>query len=85
MWGSRPSRLRNVRMPQMGGMAMLDHLKRLKIDVPVIFMSGYCDFTADEIHSNQGVMLIDKPFTKQQITEVLQYYESPEVEMGNAS
>ena len=56
--------LTDVIMPQMGGRELADHLRKLRPDLKVLFMSGYTgDALSDRGRLEPGTMLLPKPFT----------------------
>lgn len=62
----------DVRMPQMDGVSLLDAIEAKGLDLPVIIMSGYSDYAAEEIDRRNGVVLLEKPFSKQQMQEIIE-------------
>ena len=66
-WGSRVAEIdlliTDVVMPVMNGKKLAEHLRKLRPDLRVIFMSGH----ADDVLTNQGMLdasvdLLPKPF-----------------------
>jgi DNA-binding NtrC family response regulator len=64
----------DVRMPNMSGVTLLEAIEKNGYDIPVIIMSGYTDYTADEIDQRNGVVLMEKPFSAQQLKEIIEQY-----------
>jgi DNA-binding NtrC family response regulator len=66
--------LSDIRMPNMSGIALLESIESRGIDVPVIIMSGHSDYTAQDIDDRNGVVLLEKPFSAQQLREIIEQY-----------
>ncbi len=64
----------DVRMPNMSGITLLEAIEKNGYDIPVIIMSGYTDYTAEQIDERNGVVLMEKPFSAQQLKEVIEQY-----------
>ncbi len=64
----------DIRMPNMDGMQMSKELKKMNINIPVIFMTGYSEYTDKEIAQNDGVILLEKPFSIKQLKELFEIY-----------
>jgi DNA-binding NtrC family response regulator len=64
----------DIRMPQMDGVSLLNEIEKRGLDLPVIIMSGFSDYSAEEIDQRNGVVLLEKPFSKQQIQEVIESF-----------
>ena len=62
----------DVRMPKMDGVSLLDEIERQGIDLPVIIMSGYSDYHAADIDARNGVVLLEKPFSRAQLKEIIE-------------
>lgn len=54
----------DIEMPGMGGLELIEHLRREGITVPVLFMSGSCGKFERELRS---APYIAKPFTRAQL------------------
>ncbi len=62
----------DIRMPHMDGVSLLDAIEKRGLEVPVIIMSGYSDYVAEDIDKRNGVVLLEKPFSKQQMQEIIE-------------
>jgi CheY-like chemotaxis protein len=62
----------DVVMPEMGGRALADHLRKERPDLPVLYITGYTDDTQllDQLKSN-GARLLEKPFTARALEEAV--------------
>jgi two-component system response regulator FixJ len=80
--------LSDVRMPEMDGIALLKRLKALKLDFPVILMTGHGDVRmVVEAIKTGAADFIEKPFTRETLLEAIQKLETylPAVGRGYAS
>ena len=62
--------LTDIVMPEMSGVELADRLERERPDVRILFMTGY----AEEVVVKEGILgkhreCIEKPFTREQITQ----------------
>ena len=64
----------DIRMPRMNGVSLLEALNSKGIDVPVIFMTGYSDYTDEDIDQRGGVVLLHKPFGREQLKEIIEKF-----------
>tara|TARA_B100001248_G_C27398880_1_gene468139 strand:+ start:9059 stop:9433 length:375 start_codon:yes stop_codon:yes gene_type:complete len=64
----------DIRMPVMDGIEMIRKMRSLGIETPVIFMTGFSSYTAEEIADVGGVVLLEKPFTSEQLSEIVTGY-----------
>src|ERR1700723_1130039 len=55
--------LTDVIMPKMTGAELARHLGRLRPDLPIVFMSGYCDDPVVRGFEGMPLILLAKPFT----------------------
>src|SRR5919106_1739769 len=63
----------DIRMPGMGGLRLLEHLKSQAIPLPVIVLTGYGDVnTAVRAMKAGAVDFVQKPFTTQELLEQIQ-------------
>jgi two-component system, cell cycle sensor histidine kinase and response regulator CckA len=62
----------DVVMPEMGGRVLVDHLRRDRPGLPVLYITGYTDDTLvlDELKST-GARLLEKPFTARALEEAV--------------
>ncbi len=61
----------DVRMPNMDGVSLLGAIEAKGLDLPVIIMTGFSDTTPEKIDEMNGVVLLEKPFSKKQLKEIL--------------
>jgi CheY-like chemotaxis protein len=62
----------DLTMPVMGGEEALDHLRRIRPDVPVVLTSGYSEEDAMRRMEGKGVAgFLQKPFTTEQLAQKL--------------
>lgn len=66
----------DIKMPKMDGLSLLETLKNLKVDTPVVMMTGYSEYKDDQIAHAGGVVLLEKPFTREQLKELFESYMS---------
>jgi two-component system, cell cycle sensor histidine kinase and response regulator CckA len=64
--------LTDVVMPAMGGRALSDEIRKLRPEVPVVFMSGHPgDMDLHEVAQGPGKYFIAKPFTPDNLSRTL--------------
>jgi len=61
--------LTDVIMPKMTGAELGRHLLRVRPDLPIVFMSGYCDDPVVRGFETMQLMLLLKPFTAAALLE----------------
>jgi FixJ family two-component response regulator len=61
-------------MPKMDGVALLETIEKKGLDLPVIVMSGFSDYTGEDIDARNGVVLLEKPFSLKQIRETIEKF-----------
>jgi DNA-binding NtrC family response regulator len=66
--------LTDIRMPKMDGVALLETIEKKGLDLPVIVMSGFSDYTGEDIDARNGVVLLEKPFSLKQIRETIEKF-----------
>ena len=66
----------DIKMPKMDGISLLETLKKLDIDIPAVMMTGYSEYKDDQISNKGGVVLLEKPFTKDKLKELFDDYLS---------
>jgi DNA-binding response OmpR family regulator len=67
------------RMPMLGGLAVLSHLRRNDWAIPFILITGYCDGELrDEARRLGAVLVLDKPFDLEQLRAVARAVAMPE-------
>jgi CheY-like chemotaxis protein len=66
-------------MPHMDGLTYVRTLRRILPNIPVVISSGRMEEKDREEFKNLGVTIqLDKPFTEEQLTDVLKKIFSPE-------
>jgi two-component system response regulator YesN len=66
--------LTDVQMPKMNGMGLLDAVNERGLNVPVVVMSGYSDYSEADVDARNGVVLLKKPFSAEQLKEIIAIY-----------
>jgi len=66
--------LTDVQMPKMNGMGLLDAVNEKGLNVPVVVMSGYSDYSDQDVDDRNGVVLLKKPFSAEQLKEIISVY-----------
>jgi two-component system, cell cycle sensor histidine kinase and response regulator CckA len=61
--------LTDVIMPKMTGAELGRHLVRLRPDLPIVFMSGYCDDPVVRTFERIPLLFLSKPFTANKLLE----------------
>ncbi|RMH65644.1 MAG: PAS domain S-box protein [Calditrichaeota bacterium] len=70
--------LTDVLMPKMNGKAMTDHIRAIKPDIPVLYISGHSrDIIKNKAQLEAGTALIEKPFTLARLSEKLHALMTP--------
>lgn len=64
----------DIQMPKMTGVQLLKALRERDIEVPVIMMTGFSELQEDEIGNLGGVVTLKKPFSREQIKELVDDY-----------
>lgn len=64
----------DIKMPKMDGISLLETLKTLNVETPVVMMTGYSEYKDDQIEHSGGVVLLEKPFTREQLKELFESY-----------
>jgi CheY-like chemotaxis protein len=64
----------DIQMPRMDGMKLMDVIAGLEIPVPVVVMTGYSQYTDEDVAKKNGVVLLSKPFKMEQIQEIVSLY-----------
>ena len=59
----------DIVMPQLGGLDMVDRMRKVRPDLKVLFMSGYSD-RIDEV-TNANLAFVPKPFTPDQLLKAI--------------
>ena len=72
----------DVVMPKMGGLAMARKIISQRLDIPILFMSGYSDDSLSELNlPNLKSAFLQKPFSVagllEKIDEAIQFKPSP--------
>jgi two-component system, cell cycle sensor histidine kinase and response regulator CckA len=62
--------LTDVLMPEMNGPMLVDHIRRINSDVPILFISAYCD----TLRSDMGnIECLPKPFLPDELVHKVQF------------
>jgi PAS domain S-box-containing protein len=70
--GAYATVITDLAMPGMDGMSLLRELRRIRRDVPCVFMSGLTESHSLDLDGGEaGVAYLQKPFTMQRLQEVL--------------
>lgn len=64
----------DIKMPKMDGLSLLETLKSIGVDTPVVMMTGYSEFKDDQIEHAGGVVLLEKPFSRDKLKELFDQY-----------
>lgn len=64
----------DIKMPKMDGISLLETLRNLDITIPVVMMTGYSQYKEDQIARKGGVVLLEKPFTRDKLKELFDNY-----------
>jgi len=68
--------LSDLRMPKMDALMYIEALKREVPSIPVIIMSAHTTSAWAKEAVQQGVACLQKPFTRQQLVDILQHMTS---------
>lgn len=64
--------LSDIQMPQMDGVSLSKEIRRKYKDIPVIMLiSGFSDYTREEIIESGAIDFIEKPFNIEHIIETI--------------
>jgi len=67
--------LTDIRMAEGGGLWLLQELKKINPDIPVVcLMTGFADATKEEILANGGIDLLSKPLNMNLIYQYIREY-----------
>ena len=78
--------LLDVRMPQMSGLQLHDHLLEAGVDLPIVYLTGHGDVAlAVEAMEKGAFTFIEKPVNFAQLEEVLKAALSPSVQCRRQS
>lgn len=69
--------LSDIRMPQKDGKWMLGELRKVKRDVPFVFMSGFADLSAEEAYQMGADGFLGKPLPPEKLIELLEKLSRP--------
>ena len=64
----------DIRMPSMDGISLLAAISQEGLKTPVIMMTGYSDYSDKEIDERNGVVLLEKPFSTDQMRELVERF-----------
>lgn len=74
--------LSDMVMPNLGGTALLDELKRQGLELPTVLMTGYANRDAHNALSSPGCPILQKPFTPQELLQTIGELEGIEEPQG---
>ncbi len=63
--------LSDVRMPIMDGLELLRTVQDSKLSIPVMLMTGFSDFSDDELYKKGAKAVFAKPFAAKQVFDML--------------
>lgn len=66
----------DIKMPKMDGISLLETLKSLNVSIPVVMMTGYSQYTDQQVEYAGGVVLLEKPFSRDKLKELFDDYLS---------
>jgi CheY-like chemotaxis protein len=64
----------DIQMPRLDGMKLMDVIAGLELPIPVVVMTGYSQYTDEDVAKKNGVILLSKPFKMEQIQEIIELY-----------
>ncbi len=64
--------LTDMRMPRMGGMELIEAVRERNLPVPIVVLSGYHDYSVDELQDRGADAVLDKPATPTMLRETLE-------------
>ncbi len=64
----------DIRMPNVDGISLLDSMRLQGISTPIIMMTGHSEYTEVEIVKRGGAVLLEKPFDRTRLKELVQDY-----------
>jgi CheY-like chemotaxis protein len=64
----------DIKMPEMDGLSLLETLRDMEIYTPVVMMTGYSEYKEGRINHAGGVVLLEKPFTREKLKELFDEY-----------
>lgn len=64
----------DIQMPRLDGMKLMDVISGLELPVPVVVMTGYSQYTDEDVAKRNGAILLSKPFKMEQIQEIISLY-----------
>lgn len=72
-------------MPKMSGRELADHLKRVRPETKVLFMSGYSEYTSGGADNAPSLTVLQKPFSISTLVErVCEAMEKPAVQKSSS-
>ncbi len=64
----------DVRMPKVDGMSLLDRMKDMGLETPIVMMTGFSEYSEAEISKKGGAVLLEKPFNRTKLKELVEDY-----------
>lgn len=64
----------DIKMPKMDGISLLETLKSMNVTVPVVMMTGYSQYNDQQVEYAGGVVLLEKPFSREKLKELFDEY-----------
>lgn len=61
----------DLRMPRLGGEILVEWVRRINPNLPVIVMTGWAEGVDDKLGGESNVALLWKPFEFEQLTELM--------------
>lgn len=64
----------DVRMPKVDGMSLLDRMKEMGLETPIVMMTGFSEYSEAEVAKKGGAVLLEKPFNRTKLKELVEDY-----------
>ncbi len=62
----------NQTMPAMTGLELVEKIRKIRSDLPVILCTGFSKYIQDRTHENTGILeIVYKPFTGQELVTLI--------------
>lgn len=72
--------LTDVRMPYQTGIDLLEAVRELTTEIPVLLMTGYSDLRIPMAYNLGSEIMISKPFDLEELGPIVKYYTKPLLE-----